>query len=383
MRVVAVNAAFAAALESPEALLDAYHTLTGWSSALVGADIHADVIQTFWCDAAVTRGGVTYRFLDSTGPARALRARVLQAVANLDPDVVHVNGVDAAPLAGHLRRRLPTRTAVVLQDHAGRPARAWSPGGIRQRFAMRGLDGYLFTHVEQAAPWIARGCIAGPSRVHAVLEASTTLRPVARATARAVTGVTGTPALLWVGRLDRNKDPLTVIAGFARALVDVPDATLTLVYGEERLLPQVRRLLAGSPRLRERVRLVGRVPHAEMAAWYSAADVFVLGSAEESCGYALLEASACGVVPVVTDIAPFRAITGNGAVGVLWPVGDSAACAAAMVRAAGARQPLAREAVLARFEHHLSWPRVGQRARRIYETVLERCRASDRTREPA
>ena len=32
----------------------------------------------------------------------------------------------------------------------------------------------------------------------------------------------GDPAMLWVGRLDANKDPLTVLAGFEQALAAIP-----------------------------------------------------------------------------------------------------------------------------------------------------------------
>ena len=46
-------------------------------------------------------------------------------------------------------------------------------------------------------------------------------------------------------------------------------------------MPAVRRRVSDSPALARSVRLVGRVPHRQMAAFYSAADLFVLGSAHE------------------------------------------------------------------------------------------------------
>ena len=56
-----------------------------------------------------------------------------------------------------------------------------------------------------------------------------------------------------------------------------------------------------------------------------AADVFVLGSHREGSGYSLIEALACGLPPVVTDIPSFRSLTAAGAVGALWPCGDARA----------------------------------------------------------
>ena len=65
-----------------------------------------------------------------------------------------------------------------------------------------------------------------------------------------------------------------------------------------------------------------RWPHADMPAWFSAADLFVVGSHHEGSGYALMEACACGAVPVVSDIPTFRLLAGGA--GALWPPGDAA-----------------------------------------------------------
>ena len=136
------------------------------------------------------------------------------------------------------------------------------------------------------------GFITARQRVYDVLEASTTLGPIDRETARSISRTEGCPAVLWVGRLNVGKDPMTVLEGFERALASLPEAVLTMVYGEEDLLPAVRRRIAASSVLARSVRLVGRVPHSQMPAFYSAADLFVLGSAHEGSGYALIEACA-------------------------------------------------------------------------------------------
>jgi glycosyltransferase involved in cell wall biosynthesis len=73
--------------------------------------------------------------------------------------------------------------------------------------------------------------------------------------------------------------------------------------------------------LKSSVTLHGRVAHDEMPNFYGAADLFVSGSHSEGSGYALIEAMASGVVPVVTDIPSFRSIVGN--CGRRWAPGDS------------------------------------------------------------
>ncbi|MEQ1728399.1 MAG: glycosyltransferase family 4 protein [Vicinamibacterales bacterium] len=370
MKLVQVNYAFTP-VESPDVLLDTYHTLTGWSEAASCAGLSVSVVQAFSTNAVRRRGNVDYLFCDDGGSRRLSPTMVHAAVAACEPDVVHVNGLDAPIRAWRLRQRLPAHVAIVVQDHASVPPRPFSLKAPLRRRAMRAADAYLFTAPAQATPWVEGGFISAAQPVHSVLEASTEMRPVHRATARALSAVDGAPAILWVGRLDANKDPLTVLDGFEQALASLPGATLTMVFGDDALLPVVTARIAASTALGGRVRMAGRVPHAQLAAWYSAADVFVLGSRRESCGYALLEACACGAVPVVTDIPSFRTITGEAAIGALWRVGDAAALTSALVGVSRRDLERERQRTRAHFDRHLSWTVVGARARAIYETVVE------------
>jgi glycosyltransferase involved in cell wall biosynthesis len=211
--------------------------------------------------------------------------------------------------------------------------------------------------------------------VYEVLEASTNMKPVSRQLAKQESGLEGDPAILWVGRLNANKDPLTVLDGFERTLAELPSSTLSMVFSSGGLLPEVRARLERSPALGSRVRLVGPVAHNRMAAFYSAADLFVVGSHHEGSGYAVLEAVSSGLSPVITSIPPFRVITAGGAIGMLWPPGDSRACADALVRAAAERRPEARERVLERFERDLSWRAVARSAIAAYEDACARRRS--------
>jgi glycosyltransferase involved in cell wall biosynthesis len=265
---------------------------------------------------------------------------------------------------------LGPRTPIVVQDHASGPPRTAAARAVRRR-GFFPVDAFLFTAVEQAAPWRTADIIRDCQTVYDVLEASTTLRPMARAAAREASGIAGSPALLWVGRLNANKDPLTVLAGFELMVARYPDASLTMVCGSDELLPAVREQLSASPVLGPRVRLVGRVPHAELPAYYSAADMFVLGSHHEGSGYALIEACACGAVPVVTSIPAFRAITGDGTQGRLWPVSDHIGLGQALIDMAGRDLGAVRAEVARHFARELSWTAVGRRALHIYAEVRE------------
>jgi teichuronic acid biosynthesis glycosyltransferase TuaC len=125
--------------------------------------------------------------------------------------------------------------------------------------------------------------------------------PQDRATARAhwkvggVGNVEGT-VLVSVGGLNERKGHHLII----EALKDLPDTTLLIAGGGA----DAGRLqkLAYSQGVADRVRLLGVVPHDNLASLYSAADLLVLASSREGWANVLLEAMACGTPVVATDI---------------------------------------------------------------------------------
>jgi len=377
MHVVQVNYVFDPSLE-PEALLERYAALADWSEALLAAGAgRVSVVQRAARDAELRRRGVDYRFRADGGspsPGPLLWPRRTHAcAAAFDADVVHAHGLIFPVQLGLLRSRLPRRAAVVVQDHAALPPRLRGPLAPLRRAAwragLRGADAFFFTAGAQAQPWREAGLIARGQDVHEVLEASRSLRPPPTPPAR----LPGRPALLWVGRLNANKDPLTVLAGLERALPALPEAQITMAFTEGELLDAVRARSA-APGLDGRVHLRGAVAPERMPALLAAADLFVLGSHHEGSGYALLEALACGLVPVVTDIPSFRAITAGGRIGALWPTGDARALAEALARVAAGDLEALRRGAAAHFRDELSWPAVGRRALAAYRAVLEKRR---------
>jgi glycosyltransferase involved in cell wall biosynthesis len=392
MHVVQVSAAWDPDLDAPEALLARYDTLAAWSAALLAAGAErATVVQRFARDAELTRGGVRFLFRrDGTRPFPrpwARLARLASTVAACGADVVHVNGLLFPAATRRLRRVLPRSTALVVQDHASAGPPRDPARRALWRFGLRGVDAFLFTAGEQAEPWRRAGLLGATARVETLPEASRALGPLPRDAAREACGLRGDPAVLWVGHLDANKDPLTVLEGFAGALEALPGAVLTFVFRGDELRRAVQACLGAAVALRAHVELRGAVAPADVAALYSAADLFVLGSRREGSGYALIEALACGALPVVSDIPPFRALTAGGRLGaprvfppLLWRAGDARALREALVRAArltsgaAAEREAVRAAVRAHFERELSWPAVATRALAAYRAAVERRR---------
>jgi hypothetical protein len=93
----------------------------------------------------------------------------------------------------------------------------------------------------------------------------------------------------------------------------------------------------------------------------------------ESTGYSLIEALACGLPPVVTDILPsFRALTAGGAVGALWPCGDAQTLSLALQSVAARTDAATRAAVRAHFERELSFESLGSKLAAMYAQAIER-----------
>jgi teichuronic acid biosynthesis glycosyltransferase TuaC len=116
-----------------------------------------------------------------------------------------------------------------------------------------------------------------------------------RAAARAALGLTRKTLISVGGLIARKRHHLTIAA--MRLL---PDTELIIAgEGPERAALQAR--IEGEG-LADRVRLLGPVPHARLAAFYGAADAMVLASSREGWANVLLESMACGTPVVASDI---------------------------------------------------------------------------------
>ena len=213
------------------------------------------------------------------------------------------------------------------------------------------------------SPFVAPASSAAHAACYEIPESTSRFAPGDRPQARRVTGIEGDPALLWVGHLDANKDPLTVLAGVSAAVRTLPGpAAVVLLRGGAAAARRSRSASTPIRMLRGRVHLLGRVPHERVEELMRAADLFVLGSHREGSGYSLIEALACGLPPVVTDIPSFRALTAGGAVGVCGRAGRRSGARRGALRGAAARTgPLARRAVREHFERELSFSALGRK----------------------
>ncbi len=136
--------------------------------------------------------------------------------------------------------------------------------------------------------------------------------------------------VLFVGRLDRQKDPMLLLDSFASLARQRGDLHLVVV-GDGSLRQKVEERIAELG-LAGRVHLLGPRPAAEIAALLRGADLFLLTSAYEGMPIAVLEALASGVPVVSTAVGEIGRVVHEGVNGALVQVRGAEALAGAAAR---------------------------------------------------
>lgn len=136
--------------------------------------------------------------------------------------------------------------------------------------------------------------------------------------------------ILFVGHLIRSKGLDVLLRAFRHVQQPFPTARLLLVGrgDEEGTLRSLSRRLGVS----SRVTWAGAVPHEELPAYFALAETFVLPSWSEGFSHVLMEAAACGVPAVASDIPGNRDLVVDGKTGFLFPPGHASALADRVTR---------------------------------------------------
>jgi glycosyltransferase involved in cell wall biosynthesis len=136
--------------------------------------------------------------------------------------------------------------------------------------------------------------------------------------------------VLFVGRLEPQKGLRELLDAFHRVRARVPRSVLVLV-GDGVGAEEARARAAAWPE--GVVRVVGSRPHAEIATWLGACDVFALPSWAEGTPNVVLEALASGRPVVGTKVGGIPDVLGDERAGILVPPRDASALADALVSA--------------------------------------------------
>jgi glycosyltransferase involved in cell wall biosynthesis len=136
-----------------------------------------------------------------------------------------------------------------------------------------------------------------------------------------------TNEFLWftAGRLDPVKDYPALLS----AVSEIPGTAYLVIAGTGPLESQLR-CMTIQHGLETRVRFLGF--QRDLLPWMQAADAFVLSSRWEGLPMSLLEAGACALPSVATNVPGSRELVVHGRTGFLARAGDSSGLRAAMIR---------------------------------------------------
>jgi D-inositol-3-phosphate glycosyltransferase len=158
-------------------------------------------------------------------------------------------------------------------------------------------------------------------------------RPIDRMAARGKLGLSDKKILLFVGRID----PVKGIDQLLRALTYLPafnGLQLVIIGGDENSQTELEKLkkLSEELQIQNSVTFLGMVRQDQMPYYYSAADVCIVPSYYESFGLVALEALACGVPVVATDVGDLKNIIRQEETGIVVTNNDPEKLAAGITR---------------------------------------------------
>ena len=349
-----------------------YPTIHGWAKALSDLGVQVTVYHRFKQDYFFKEDGIEY-FLVNDGKRYDLKwyqnpVSFHSKISGENHNIIHVNSFMYSYQAYILKSKNPS-AKIVVQHHAEKPGRKIKR--ILLKHLSSSFDGFIFSSQEIYDDWIKTKSIAIGKKFSGIMEGSSDFTFRNRNEMRLKTGVSGKPVLLWVGRLNENKDPLTVLFGFSKILQNFPEAKLYMIYSEDKLKQQVLSFIHKNSLLVNAVKLLGFISHDEISDYYNSADYFVLGSHYEGSGYSLVEAMSCGVIPIVTSIPSFRMMTNNGQLGRLWNCDNADSFAQNAGIILNKSIEIESKKTLDYFTENLSYPAIALRAKNFYESLIE------------
>ncbi len=186
-----------------------------------------------------------------------------------------------------------------------------------------------------------------------------------RAHIRDELGLGSSFVFIFVGRLSIEKGLRELLEAYRKLSIERPDCLL-LIIGDGQLRAEIERYIE-SHDIKQRVRLLGRVPHSQVLDYLAAADALVLPSYAEGLGTVLVEAFAAGIPAIGAAVGGIPEVIVSGSNGLLVPPRDATALYEAMkllVSNEEYYQRLRREA--SNTAQHYSWRRLQGQVEELY-----------------
>lgn len=190
-------------------------------------------------------------------------------------------------------------------------------------------------------------------------------------TAKTWSPVTDNSFTLFCNRAWEPRYGVDVLArAFVRVAASRPDVSLLLLGGGSQAARIRQILLSGGAH--DRVHFGGQVSQKDLPRWYHMADLYISPSHVDGSSVSLMEALACGLPCLVSDIPANKEWVTDGENGWLFPDGDADALAARILQAIEKREALPGIGKAARTiaEQRANWQKNIQKLFKAYETTL-------------
>ena len=359
MRIVFLSYHYSPDINSPEEWIERIKFYIGWNECLAKKHIVIRVDQINY-KGNFKHNGIQFYCVEDGKKKNYFPGKLNRFVNNLNPDIILISSFQYPLQVIQLRHCVGKKVKIILQHHAEKQFK-----GLKkyiQYFASRKVDAFLFTSFKSGIEWVRNKNLDSEKKIYELLEVSSTFCPVNRIKAMEKTNISGGPVFLWVGRLNLNKDPLTMVKAFLKFSMLQSNATLYMIFQTDELIKEIIDILPSKYGTCP-VKLVGRIPHDELLYWFNSADFYVSASHYEGSGTALCEAMSCGCIPVVSDIPSFRTIGGN--CGIFFEPGNEISLLSALRESVHLHIDEMRIKTLDRFEAELSFEAISSKFQEI------------------
>lgn len=184
------------------------------------------------------------------------------------------------------------------------------------------------------------------------------------------------PNVIFVGRIDKQKGLEYLVEAISKLVVDIPDVRVrcigpTSFYGDAESEYSISlQKLVSEHELKDNFIFTRKVDEQELLEYYRRSSLFVLPSVSEGMPLVILEAMACGLPVIATDVSGVRDVL-DDKVGRIIPKRDSAALATEMRTILSDSSLAGRMSKNARRRaESFNWNRIAKKTLAVYKKVL-------------
>ena len=348
-------------------MMDIIHRQYGWASSLIGEGV--DIFHIMGSDEnkiVSTDVGSLHLIKDTNrtsvfSHSRQFYKMVAKRLDQLNPSMVIYHGL--ADGLSHYIQYIYTDSKWIslIQDHGNTYSRKFK----MCRPLFKQFDGVLFNSLGQGEEWI-KNRVFERNQIHYIPEGTSNFKinhqdRLVKLKQKNIT------QCLWIGNLDENKDPITIIRAIGR-LKEIFDIHLNMIFRKDQLIKEVRNEIE-SRKLEDVITLIGTVNHEDLEQYYIDSHFILAGSAKEGSGYSVMEAMSCGVVPILTKIPSFIHFSNTGESGFLYDRKNDEALANAVSEAVDSHYERLSTDVYKFFKKELSADAIASKFKSIYEEL--------------